>query len=45
MAKQPRTSPRGRDAKTGVFTTVKEAQSHPSTHIVERVPKTDRSGS
>jgi hypothetical protein len=40
MAKQPGTSPRGRDAKTGVFTTVKEAQRHPSTHVVERVPKT-----
>ena len=48
MAKQPRpalngvkgTSPRGRDAKSGVFTTVKEAQRHPSTHVVERVPKT-----
>ena len=39
MAKAPRTSPRGRDAKTGLFTTVKEAKKYPSTHLVERVPK------
>ena len=39
MAKEPRTSPRGRDARTGHFTTVKEARQHPSTHVVERVPK------
>jgi len=34
-----RTTPRGRDAKDGQFTTVKEAREHPSTHVVERVPK------
>ena len=39
MAKEPRISSRGRDAKTGHFTTVKEARQHPSTHVVERVPK------
>jgi hypothetical protein len=33
------TMPRGRDARTGMFTTVKEAQQHPGTHVVERVPK------
>ena len=33
------TLPRGRDARTGQFTTVEEAQQHPSTHVVERVPK------
>lgn len=39
MAKESRTVTRGRDADTGVFTTVKEAKDHPKTHIVERVPK------
>ena len=34
-----RTTPRGRDAKDGQFTTVKEAREHPRTHVVERVPK------
>ena len=33
------TSPRGRDARTGHFTTVKKAREHASTHVVERVPK------
>ena len=39
MADEPQTLPRGRDARTGQFTTVEEAQQHPSTHVVERVPK------
>ena len=39
MANEPQTLPRGRDARTGQFTTVEEAQQHPSTHVVERVPK------
>ena len=39
MANEPETLPRGRDARTGQFTTVEEAQQHPSTHVVERVPK------
>jgi hypothetical protein len=39
MAKEPRTTPRGRDAETGKFTTVKEAREQPRTHVVERVPK------
>jgi hypothetical protein len=34
-----KTTPRGRDARDGQFTTVKEAQQHPSTHVVERVRK------
>ena len=39
MGKESRTTPRGRDAGTGRFTTVKEARDHPRTHVVERVPK------
>jgi hypothetical protein len=39
MADEPQTLPRGRDARTGQFTTVREAQQHPGTHVVERVPK------
>jgi hypothetical protein len=39
MAKEARTTLRGRDAETGQFTTVEEARDHPSTHVVERVPK------
>lgn len=39
MTKEPKTSLRGRDAKTGEFTTVEEARQHKSTHVVERVPK------
>ncbi len=39
MAKGPKTSLRGRDARTGLFTTVRTAQKHPSTHVIERVPK------
>ncbi len=34
-----KTTPRGRDAKTGEFTTVEKARRYPSTHVVERVPK------
>ncbi len=39
MSNKSKTSPRGRDAKTGEFTTVKEARQHPKTHVVEQVPK------
>ena len=34
-----KTTPRGRDADTRQFTTVKEAKDHPRTHDVDRVPK------
>jgi hypothetical protein len=34
-----RTTPRGRDARTGEFTTVDKARENPRTHVVERVPK------
>ena len=39
MSKESKTSLRGRDAKTGEFTTVKEARKYPNDHVVERVPK------
>lgn len=39
MAKESRTTLRGRDAETGEFTTVEEARRHPSNHVVERIPK------
>ena len=39
MSKGSKTTPRGRDADSGQFTTVKEAKDHPKTHVVERVPK------
>lgn len=39
MAKESKTSLRGRNADTGEFTTVEEARKHPKTHVVERVPK------
>lgn len=39
MNKPSKTTLRGRDAKTGEFTTVKKARRYPDTHIVERVPK------
>jgi hypothetical protein len=39
MAKESRTTLRGRDAKTGEFIPVKEARERPSTTVVERVPK------
>jgi hypothetical protein len=34
-----KTTLRGRNARDGQFTTVKEARQHPNTHVVERVPK------
>lgn len=34
-----KTTLRGRDARDGQFTTVKEAREHKQTHVVERVPK------
>jgi len=34
-----RTTLHGRSARTGEFTTVKQAKEHPSTHVVERMPK------
>jgi hypothetical protein len=34
-----RTFPIGRNADTGKLTPVKVARAHPSTHIVERMPK------
>lgn len=42
MAGKSKTSPRGRDASTGQFTTVKEAREHKRTHTVEQVPKPGR---
>jgi hypothetical protein len=39
MSKSSKTTPRGRDAGTGQFTTVKKAKDHAKTHVVERVPK------
>ena len=36
---ESRTTLRGRDARTGVFTTVDKARKQPATHVVERVPK------
>ena len=39
VSKGSKTTPRGRDAESGQFTTVKEAKDHPRTHVVERVPK------
>lgn len=39
MSQDSKTTPRGRDADTGEFTTVKQAKDHPKTHVVERVPK------
>ena len=37
--KEPQTSLKGRDAKTGRFIPVEEARKHPNTTVVERVPK------
>ena len=34
-----KTFPVGRNASSGQFTTVKTAQNRPSTHVVERMPK------
>lgn len=39
MATTSKTFPIGRDAKTGTFIPVKEAQSRPTTTTVERMPK------
>ncbi len=39
MSKESKTTTRGRDARTGEFTTVEEARRQRSTHVVERVPK------
>lgn len=39
MSKESKTTLKGRDAKTGEFTTVEKARRQPSTHVVERVPK------
>lgn len=38
MATKPSTTPRGRDAGTGQFTTIPYAKAHPKTTVVERVP-------
>ncbi len=42
MANERKTFDVGRDAKTGLFITVKEAKRRPSTTTVERVPKSGR---
>lgn len=39
MGSESKTSLRGRDARTGEFTTVEKARRFSTTHIVERVPK------
>ena len=39
MAKKTKTFLIGRNAKNGELTTVEVARKHPSTHIVERMPK------
>jgi len=39
VKKGSKTTPHGRNAKTGKFTTVKKAIEHPKTHIVARIPK------
>jgi hypothetical protein len=36
---ESKTTRKGRDSGDGRFTTVKEAERHPKTHTVERVPK------
>jgi len=36
--KQPQSTLRGRDAKTGHFISVEKARKHPNTTVVERVP-------
>ncbi len=38
MAKKPKTSLKGRDARTGHFMSVEEARKRPATTVVERVP-------
>lgn len=37
--KKSETSLKGRDARTGRFESVEKARRHPSTSVVERVPK------
>ena len=39
MAKESKTTPRGRSAQSGKFTKVSTARNKPNTHVVERVPK------
>jgi hypothetical protein len=39
MSKSSKTIRIGRDSRTGEFIPVKEAESHPSTTTVERLPK------
>lgn len=39
MAKDSKTTLKGRDAETGQFIPVKVARENPSTTVVERVPK------
>ncbi len=38
MADKPKTSLKGRDAKTGEFIPVEQARKRPATTVVERVP-------
>ena len=38
LPKPPLTTPRGRDAETGLFITIGEATRRPNTTVVERVP-------
>ncbi len=42
MAREAKTFPIGRNATTGRLTKVSTAQSHPKTHVVERMPKPGR---
>lgn len=39
MSKESKSFLIGRDARTGELTSVDEARRHPSTHVVERMPK------
>ncbi len=41
-SKTPKTHQSGRNAGTGLFTSVEQARRHPSTHVVERVPNPGR---
>ncbi|MBL8658020.1 MAG: hypothetical protein JNJ92_11790 [Altererythrobacter sp.] len=45
VTRETKSFPIGRNAKTGFLTTVKYAQSHPKTHVVERMPKPGRGDS
>lgn len=45
MSKERKTFDIGRNADSGRFTTVKEAEKKSSTHIVERMPKPGRGDS